>query len=596
MSTKSYTFVLIGLILAANPHAVLHAQSAGFSAPPTSWADWTSDTVANPGSAAGTLFVNGNTITVTYTGEVFNQTETNGAGTDYYTPVSTYSNAVTANAPLGGMITFVGGNSTVDTITFSQTVTNPVMAIVSQGSPGNTISMNFNAPFNVLSTGPGWWGSGPALTQSGNTLSGAESDGVIQFIGEFNSISWTVTGTDSYYTGLTIGATNFGAPIITNVQGGNVTIFQGAPWSLVAQGTGAMPLTYQWSMNGTNLTNQSRVFGANSNALTFTNALVSDAGTYQIAVSNTDGVASSNILLTVLPANDYIVFNPYAEAVTNLTGLLGYWRFDPVFQLGSCVNGFTGTAQGNAAIGAAGSGCPIYGDPLNQALVLDGNGSFLSTSLTGQIGNQGSMLAWVYLTVEPSTTGRIFSVVNQSQVGNNYDVQIETDNLARFYAGGAVAVYSQPLSLNQWHFLAATLAANGTADLYVDGQLAATAGGGGHSVTTDPVCIGASESFANRYFQGRIDEVAIYNVTLTFAQIAALYETALAPPSLNIASLPGAVVVTWPTNYANYTLQTNSFINTTNWAAVPAPYGVASTNYSVTNPTGGSRLFYRLKN
>ncbi len=196
-------------------------------ATPVIWADWTSAQIGDPGSAAGTMTIGSVAINVTYSGEVFYTTETNGQGTDYYTPISTYTSTTVTNPPLGGMITFVVGGATVDTITFSPPVSNPVMAIMSLGSPGVNVDLAFNAPFTILSTGTGWWGGGPLLTQTRNTLHGAESDGLIQFNGTFSSISWTVSPGDSYYSGLTVGA--FGvvlpAPNIQLIQGpgGNAT-------------------------------------------------------------------------------------------------------------------------------------------------------------------------------------------------------------------------------------------------------------------------------------------------------------------------------------------------------------------------------------
>jgi hypothetical protein len=324
-------------------------------------------------------------------------------------------------------------------------------------------------------------------------------------------------------------------PQIVTIFGGDQFAYEGLPWSLTALVGGSTPLSYQWSRNGTNLTDQVRIFGAQSNVLTFTNVLATDAGAYQLTVSNALGVASTNVSLTVLPLA-VLTTNTYASAVINTSNLLGYWRFDPFFQTNSCVNGYTGTLHGNSQIGPEGSGCPLSSDAGNQALLLDGNSAYLTTSLAGQIGNQGTFLAWVYLTEQPSTSGHIFSIVSQSQSGNDFDFQIETDNHAKFYAGG-VTVYGQALPLNQWHFLAATLASDSTRNIYLDGQLVASAAGGGHSTNNNPVWIGNNQVFGPRYFQGRIDEVAIFNRALTAAEIGALYSTALDLPPMNITSL-----------------------------------------------------------
>lgn len=574
----------------------VRAQSTGFNL--VSWADWTSDTVANTGgSVSGSINVAGNTIQITYSGEVFNQTQTNGPGTDYYTPVSTYTNSAVPNPPLTGMITLVGPDTNVDTITFSSPVTNPIIAIVSMGGVGDPVSFNFTNSFTILTSGPGWWATGAALAADGDTLEGNDSDGLIQFTGTFTTISFTVTGSDRYYTGFTIGAANPLAPIIDNVQGANGITFQGDPsWSFAASGTGAGPLTNQWEFGSTPLMNQGRIFGAQSNVLTITNVQTSDSGTYQLTVSNAYGMATSNFTFTVLPDSDYNLFAPYAQTITNYSGLLGYWRFDPIFGLNSCVNGFTGQAQGNATISLPGAGCPMLQDSYNQCLLLDGTSGFLSTSLTGQITNQGSMLAWVYLTAQPSTAGHIFSVVNQSQSGNNFDLQIETDNLTRFYPGGSAtaAVYTQALPLNQWEFLAATLDTSGNGKIYLNGQLVATVTGVTHFANNNPVCIGESPVFTGRFFQGSIDEVAIYNVALTPAQIAAAYQAAEGVPGLSITSTQNAVTVGWPTNFAGYTLQTNGSLTSGNWVSIPTPYNVSGTNFIFSNSLSGSSLFFRL--
>ncbi len=570
-------------------------MAAQVSGPIINWASWSNDTVGNPGgSVTGNITIGASVIGVSYSGEVYSQTQLKGASGNYYVPVSTYTNSVVPNAPTNGMITFVGGNSTVDTITFSQPVTNPVIALVSLGSPDVFMHLAFDAPSTILSSAAGYWGSGPLLTETNDVVYGQESDGTIQFYGAYSSISWTASPADSYYTGLTIGVPNPSAPFIERMTGGNVTIFQGQPWALTVSAQAELPATNQWQLSGTNLMDRAGLSGTGSNVLSFSNAQITDSGTYTFAISNVFGWASTNVALTVLPASAENTFNAYASAVTNISGLLGYWRFDPTFVWNSCVNGYTGTNDGGAQIGAAGSGWPLTVDPYNQSALLNGSSAYVHTSLTGQIGNQGTMLAWVYLTTEPSSAGHIFSIINQSANGDNYDIQIETDNSTRFYAGNATAVYSTALSLNQWHFLAGTLTNTGVLNLYLDGALVATATGGGHSVTANSANIGESLVFTGRFFQGRIDEAAYYNVPLSGAQIAELYDLAV-PPKLGIALAGRNAVLTWPTNYAGLLLQGDGTPNIPGgWSAFPMPYSIRGTNYAVTNAIGPASYFYRL--
>lgn len=377
-------------------------------------------------------------------------------------------------------------------------------------------------------------------------------------------------------------------PQVLTVFGGNGVGYVGLPWSFNGLVGGSIPLSYQWSLNGTNLADQTRIFGSESNVLTFTNVLATDAGTYQLAVSNALGVASTNVTLAVLPLAA-LTTNAYAAAVLNTSNLLGYWRFDPFFQANSCVNGYLGTLHGNAQIGTEGSGCPLAPDPANQALLLDGNSSYLTTSLTGQVANAGTILAWVYLTAQPSASGHIFSIVSQSQFGNDFDFQIETDNLTKFYAGGAT-VYSKALSLNQWHFLAATLAPDSSRDVYVDGQLVASATGGGHALNSNPFWMGNNQVFGPRYFQGRIDEVAIFNRALSAGEIASLYSIALNLPPLNIGSVNSSEIqiVGYANNQLTWSNALPGTASAVQWASSLAPEVFTSVpalgSIVVTNP------------
>src|SRR5262249_24287355 len=55
------------------------------------------------------------------------------------------------------------------------------------------------------------------------------------------------------------------------------------------------PLSYQWLGNGTNLTDNGRIYGSQSNILTISSALPGDAGPYQVIVSNAYGAVTSSV-------------------------------------------------------------------------------------------------------------------------------------------------------------------------------------------------------------------------------------------------------------------------------------------------------------
>lgn len=99
------------------------------------------------------------------------------------------------------------------------------------------------------------------------------------------------------------------APVIASVAGSGASLYQGTPFSFsVSLAYGAAPLSYQWSFNGSTLSNNARISGAQSNVLSLTSVQSSDSGTYQVVVSNTLGHAVSNVTLAVYSSGQTVSF------------------------------------------------------------------------------------------------------------------------------------------------------------------------------------------------------------------------------------------------------------------------------------------------
>jgi hypothetical protein len=130
-----------------------------------------------------------------------------------YTPTSTFADGtVVNNAPVraDGIIQLVGGNTNVNTITFSKPVVNPVMAIWSLGAGGNQAQFDFvNATPVFVAGGPSAEYGGSPITISGNDVLGAEGNGTVQFIGTFTSLSWTNPAAENWY-GFDVGIAGVG--------------------------------------------------------------------------------------------------------------------------------------------------------------------------------------------------------------------------------------------------------------------------------------------------------------------------------------------------------------------------------------------------
>jgi uncharacterized repeat protein (TIGR03803 family) len=65
-------------------------------------------------------------------------------------------------------------------------------------------------------------------------------------------------------------------------------------------------------------------------------------------------------------------------------------------------------------------------------------------------------------------------------------------------------------------------------------------------------------------------------------------------PQLTITPLGGNVILTWPTNFSSFTLQSTTNLTSPVWTTnVPAPV-VVNRQYTVTNPISGTQQFFRL--
>ncbi len=110
-----------------------------------------------------------------------------------YHPASTWADGtIVQDAPtIDQIIGLAGGNTTLNTITFSDPVKDPVMAIWSLGDAQASFVFSASEPFTIVAGGPSAEYGGSSITASGNTVYGEEGNGTILFNGTFSSLTWT---------------------------------------------------------------------------------------------------------------------------------------------------------------------------------------------------------------------------------------------------------------------------------------------------------------------------------------------------------------------------------------------------------------------
>ncbi len=102
---------------------------------------------------------------------------------------------------------------------------------------------------------------------------------------------------------------NDGSPLIT-WESVNANVYSGTPALLSFGAAGAPPLSYQWTLNGTNLP------GATNATLSLPDAQLTNAGSYSVVVGNSLGVAaSSSGTLTVIQSPPIIQVQPVSQTV-----------------------------------------------------------------------------------------------------------------------------------------------------------------------------------------------------------------------------------------------------------------------------------------
>ena len=102
-------------------------------------------------------------------------------------------------------------------------------------------------------------------------------------------------------------------PPAISAQPQSLTNVAGTTASFSATATGTAPLSYQWRLNGLNLSNGGRVSGAGTDTLTVTNVQPVDAGNYALVVSNAGGAVTSAVAVLIVTGPPVITTPPASQ-------------------------------------------------------------------------------------------------------------------------------------------------------------------------------------------------------------------------------------------------------------------------------------------
>lgn len=197
--------------------------------------------------------------------------------------------------------------------------------------------------------------------------------------------------------------------------------------------------------------------------------------------------------------------------------LVGFWQF-------------SGDANDSSSFGNDGS---LNGDADSgyDILALDGTGDYVEVSddstldITGDI----TISAWIYPEKGGAYQGIVSKCLNAGGTNNPYSFRLQSSAiptlaLIRADASGHEGVISdQDISLNDWHHVAVRVD-NNDADFFVDGLVTGKYGTltKTPTATSRPLYIGRRDD--GLYFEGKIDDVMVYDAALNSWEIRQLYD------------------------------------------------------------------------
>jgi hypothetical protein len=221
----------------------------------------------------------------------------------------------------------------------------------------------------------------------------------------------------------------------------------------------------------------------------------------------------------------------YGTVAGNTPGLIAYYKMNE--GSGTAVNNSTaaGAADGTLYNGAAWTASPIQAG--SNAIALDGIDDFISVPANSNYDfTTGTVECWV----RPENLVENACIMgNRNETTTRYSFHMSTTTLG-LYNGSAYSAINFASTPGQWYHLAFVLTPGAT-DVYVNGSQIGTISLGAGAATGLPVQIGAADASLFEPFSGTIDEVRIWNIARSQAQIQGSMYTELGSAEPNLVGL-----------------------------------------------------------
>jgi hypothetical protein len=372
---------------------------------------------------------------------------------------------------------------------------------------------------------------GTVATTSSNTLVIASSS-----VGDGGTYDVTITNASSSVQSASVSVTVVtpSQPAIVQLVGyQNRTLYPKGTLSMAVIGTGG-GLKYQWYKD------TAPIASATSSAFTIASVTNTDAGGYSVNVTNSMGAATSGPPAVItIPS---VVAGSYEAAIIS-SAPEAWWRLD---EPAGSTNMFDGMGRHSGVYtNATGTG-PLPTLGVTGALINDANPAASFSSTDKGIGlvpfspalnpSSFSIEAWVNTSVldgqspVSSSYGTGPAGVWMQSIGGWWYGYCSGGYFGNYVQSGTNVNANGSIIPGYWSHI--VIEHDGTSTtypyrVYVNGQTDNYVYGGAALNTVGPFIIGArgvsATTLADRFFDGRVDEVAVYQRTLSAAEVTAHY-------------------------------------------------------------------------
>lgn len=489
------------------------------------------------------------------------------------------------------------------------------MVAVATGNPASTLQWQAGAVGSGVYTNLVNGGNVSGATNNLLTISNLTSASAADYVATFSN---SVSGVVSAPATLTV------LPALISPAPSAVNIFSGGSATINVSYVASVPASsFQWYKNGVLLNDGGDIFGSASSNLLLSAASPSDSGNYAVVAANSYGTVTSTVPVMVqaasLPYDVYVTWlNPAAYYQFNELANPAYTNVVAFDSFGGH-NGIYGyqTANGNPTNnGIVGPLPPNYAgfSSTNTALAITNttqawSPGWVTVAPLNLNTNSGlanvTFTAWVNPAMSEGAYAAIVSyrsAVAGTACGINYAGYHGANNTLGYHWNDNLSSWTYDsglvIPMGQWSLLGVVIEPTNVefyvinssgigytnwVATYVTNTLA-----NAPAPLNTPGLVGGDAASPN--FIGNVDNVAVFNQSLTYQQMTNLYNVAvtgqLPPPTivLNIKKSGANSVLTW-TPALGTLLQSPSLSGpwTTNMA--PQPYIITPTQ---------SKLFYRV--